>query len=210
MALAEDPPPSVTGMNDDIPTVVIPAETLAAASAGAARRADGMPPTAKFPTVAPPTYAPPPSTPGTGPGTVPAAPNPWGYPAAQVPPTAVGSGVPAMYALPPQEMTLVAIPEKSFVVTWLLALLLGVLGIDRFYLGKSGTGVLKLLTTGGFGVWALIDLLIVLSGGQRDFVGRPLAGYRKHRGVAWLVTLTPPALLACYIFWVSIADSISV
>ncbi|WP_426302457.1 NINE protein [Arthrobacter sp. R-11] len=31
--------------------------------------------------------------------------------------------------------------NKSFLTTWLLSLLLGVLGVDRFYLGKIGTGI---------------------------------------------------------------------
>lgn len=35
----------------------------------------------------------------------------------------------------------------------------GVLGIDRFYRGQIGLGILKLLTAGGCGIWALIDLL---------------------------------------------------
>jgi TM2 domain len=38
---------------------------------------------------------------------------------------------------------------KSFVVTWLLALFLGSLGIDRFYLGEVGTGVFKHFALGG-------------------------------------------------------------
>ncbi|MGO4493354.1 TM2 domain-containing protein, partial [Arthrobacter sp. 2YAF22_2] len=50
--------------------------------------------------------------------------------------------------------------QKSFLTTWLLALLLGALGADRFYLGKVGTGILKLVTLGGFGIWALIDIIL--------------------------------------------------
>lgn len=36
--------------------------------------------------------------------------------------------------------------EKTFLVTWILSLLLGFLAVDRFYLGKVGTGILKLVT----------------------------------------------------------------
>lgn len=79
-------------------------------------------------------------------------------------------------------------PQKSFLVTWLLSLLLGGLGTDRFYLGKVGTGLLKLLTLGGLGLWALIDLILILSGAMRDRTGRPLDGYRQTRGLAWLIT----------------------
>ena len=78
---------------------------------------------------------------------------------------------------------------RSFVATWLLSWLFGTLGIDRFYLGKVGTGLLKLLTLGGLGLWTFVDLLVVLCGGQRDKDGLPLAGYRERRGVAWAVTL---------------------
>jgi len=80
-------------------------------------------------------------------------------------------------------------PPKSFVVTWLLALFLGGLGIDRFYLGKVGTGVLKLITLGGLGIWSLIDLIIVLAGAQRDKLGRPLEGYLQSRTPALIITI---------------------
>lgn len=85
-------------------------------------------------------------------------------------------------------------PAKSFVVTWLLALLVGVFGVDRFYLGKIGTGIAKLLTLGGLGVWVLVDLILVLTGAQRDKLGRPLEGYAQHRKVAWIVTAVVVAL----------------
>ncbi|MCO4273036.1 Ltp family lipoprotein [Pseudarthrobacter sp. HLT3-5] len=78
--------------------------------------------------------------------------------------------------------------NKSFLVTWLLSLLLGVLGVDRFYLGKVGTGILKLITLGGIGIWALIDLILVLTNKTRDKQGLPLEGYEKHKKVALIVT----------------------
>ena len=79
-------------------------------------------------------------------------------------------------------------PLKSFLVTWLLALLVGVLGVDRFYLGKIGTGIAKLLTFGGFGIWWLVDLIITLTGNQTDRQRRPLAFYDRYKKIAWIVT----------------------
>jgi hypothetical protein len=80
-------------------------------------------------------------------------------------------------------------PQKSFLATWLFSLLLGGLGVDRFYLGKIGTGIAKLLTAGGLGFWWLADLIITLAGKQTDKNRRPLAGYAQHKKVAVLVTV---------------------
>ncbi len=79
--------------------------------------------------------------------------------------------------------------EKSFITTWLLSLFLGGLGVDRFYLGKVGTGILKLLTFGGLGVWYLIDLIMVITNATRDKDGDKLEGYEKNKVLAIVVTL---------------------
>ena len=53
------------------------------------------------------------------------------------------------------------ISEKNFVATLILCILLGWLGVHRFYVGKTGTGILMLLTLGGLGIWQLIDLIVI-------------------------------------------------
>lgn len=39
----------------------------------------------------------------------------------------------------------------------IVSILAGAYGIDRFMLGQTGMGVLKLLTVGGCGIWSIID-----------------------------------------------------
>jgi TM2 domain-containing membrane protein YozV len=64
--------------------------------------------------------------------------------------------------------------EKEFVPTLLLCLLLGALGVHRFYVGKIGTGILMLITLGGFGIWALVDLIVIIVGSFKDKDGLPI------------------------------------
>lgn len=63
---------------------------------------------------------------------------------------------------------------KNKIAALLLSIFLGELGIDRFYLGKVGTGILKLITCGGFGIWWLVDVILIATGAMTDSQGRPL------------------------------------
>ena len=62
--------------------------------------------------------------------------------------------------------------SKDWLVTLLLCLFAGYLGIHRFYVGKTGTGILMLVTCGGCGIWALIDLIVICLGNFTDAEGK--------------------------------------
>jgi len=66
-------------------------------------------------------------------------------------------------------------PPKDWLVTLLLAIFLGYLGVHRFYAGKIGTGLLMLFTFGGCGIWQLVDIILIATGAFTDAEGRPLA-----------------------------------
>jgi len=61
---------------------------------------------------------------------------------------------------------------KSQLIALLLCIFLGGLGVHRFYLGYYGIGVIQLLTAGGLGVWALIDLIRIITGDLKPKDGR--------------------------------------
>jgi hypothetical protein len=61
--------------------------------------------------------------------------------------------------------------NRTYLMASILSFFLGVLGIDRLYLGYVGTGLLKMFTLGGFGIWALIDLIRILTRNLPDSDG---------------------------------------
>jgi len=70
----------------------------------------------------------------------------------------------ALSKVPDEKADALMFTEFKQPVTMLLfSLFLGFLGVDRFMLGEVGMGVLKLLTCGGCGIWAIIDWFIILN-----------------------------------------------
>jgi len=54
--------------------------------------------------------------------------------------------------------------DNEMIIAAILCFFLGYLGIHRFYLGYTTIGILQLITAGGCGIWALIDLIRILTG----------------------------------------------
>ncbi len=70
------------------------------------------------------------------------------------------------------QVTVEPVSSKSRLAVSLFAIFLGYLGVHRFYLGKIVTGILMLLTIGGFGIWQLIDIIMAIAGVMRDKEGK--------------------------------------
>tara|TARA_B100001029_G_C14930699_1_gene377477 strand:- start:142 stop:570 length:429 start_codon:yes stop_codon:yes gene_type:complete len=64
--------------------------------------------------------------------------------------------------------------EKSGTVALLLCFFLGVWGVHRFYSGHVAIGLIQLFTFGGCGIWALIDLIVLLTGSYTDSDGNSM------------------------------------
>lgn len=64
--------------------------------------------------------------------------------------------------------------EKDWLVTLLLCIFFGGIGVHRFYAGKIGTGILQLITLGGCGIWTLVDLIMIITGSFTDKDGNKI------------------------------------
>lgn len=84
---------------------------------------------------------------------------------------------------------------KSYLTTLWLSLFLGSLGADRFYLGKWRSGIVKLITLGGFGIWLLVDAVLIGAGKVKDSRGHRLAGFSVNAATVQLSSLLLVLLL---------------
>ena len=79
--------------------------------------------------------------------------------------------------------------DKSRGIAFMLAIVLGMFGAHRFYVGKTGTGLLMLCTLGGLGIWYLYDVIMVASGILCLRAGNtepPISGRRSgHATAGW-------------------------
>lgn len=79
--------------------------------------------------------------------------------------------------------------SRSYIVTLLLALFLSGFGIHCFYTGYIVIGVIQLLTAGGFGLWALIDIISLALNKFVDVDGKELNNYNPGCGLIVLAII---------------------
>ncbi len=72
--------------------------------------------------------------------------------------------------------------QKNRLIAFFLASVLGIFGMDRFYLGKWKSGIAKALTMGGFGVWWFIDSAMVMTDAFLHSFGKDTGFVKDARG----------------------------
>lgn len=61
-----------------------------------------------------------------------------------------------------------AVQYKDPLIALLISVFVGEFGVDRFYLGQNTLGLIKLFTCGGCGVWAIVDLFLIMKAAREE------------------------------------------
>jgi hypothetical protein len=93
--------------------------------------------------------------------------------------------------------------DKSWSILVVLSISLGWLGADRFYAGRWGLGVLKMLSmlVGVGAIWYAIDVLLAITGKQEDDCGDYISGGRTSGCISKLLGTAIIAAIAIVVIF---------
>lgn len=122
-------------------------------------------------------------------------------------PTPVEPLVPPPVLTEPEIHTKKIPRQRHFLILFFFSFMWGTFGVDRMYMGLYGSGILKLLTFGGLGLWTLTDMIVIMTGTLQDKEGRVALQFNEYkkfanRTILWFTIILAVVILVNGIFLV--------